>query len=558
MFTTTSTLNKVLCWVGTKHDRASRTREKNQSYNILVVFQLLIAYLLLLFHYYHFIEFAVMLKASTPRQSHRRAPKSRTKPRGHSKPSTPHTAQMSTRAQYDLDQLMTGISKNDRRQLARAITLIESTKSEHNDLANTLLRRILEYRVDNPAPRRSLAQWQSDDEFLKSKQIPTFDEAEAQNKAYPNLQHRHKPMPAILEHSKGLPRGPLRIGVSGTPGVGKSTFLEHFGMHLIEKYGLRVAVLSVDPSSLITGGSILGDKTRMQRLSLEDNAYIRPTPSKGILGGIAQNTAEVITLLEHANYDIIFVETVGVGQSEVHVSQVTDMLLMLMNVSGGDELQGIKKGMMEMCDIMVVTKADGDLYNAAARTKADYSTALQMYTRSAASFGWSPRVLLSSIKEDKERYMDSIWGTILDYEHCLLQPISNLSPQTLDRLHFLVDRAPPIQHNHHANDSGQLFSETVAPVSSISTVTTNNSDNQEQTLLEVKRANQRVQWMWSQINQTIMAQFKDFVVTDKDRLPAIQMRLIQDRVTPRIAAKESFDAYIQHSIEQAQAQTKNP
>lgn len=464
---------------------------------------------------------------------------------------------------YDVDELMSGIAKAERRSLARAITLIESTHSDHNELANQLLCKILEYRADNPPQQRSLKQWEIDNEYLMSKRIPTYEETEKQNAEYPDLQHRHRALPAILKHSNGKPKGPLRIGVSGTPGVGKSTFLEHFGMHLIDKYGLKVAVLSIDPSSLITGGSLLGDKTRMQRLALHDNAYIRPSPSKGILGGIAQNTAEVITLCEHAQYDVIFVETVGVGQSEVHVSQVTDMLLMLMNISGGDELQGIKKGMMEMCDIMVVTKADGDLYNAACRTKADYSVAMQMYTTRSHSYGWQPKVLLSSIKEDKERYLDAVWGTVLDYEHCLLQPISKLSESTLKGLQFIVDRGPSIQHNHHVYDSANLRSEgaVLNPSVNIVDLKRKNGDNEdgdgsegrvdERTLLDVKRANQRVQWMWSQINQTIMGKFKDYVAQDERDLPQIQLNLIRDRVTPRIAAKQSFEAYIDYSVQQA-------
>jgi LAO/AO transport system kinase len=476
---------------------------------------------------------------------------------------------------YDVDELLVGIQNNERKSLARAITLIESKLPAHNNLANELLCKILAYRAAHPHVQRDYKQWKIDEEYLKSKQVLTFDETQQQNLDYPNLKHRHRALPEILKYRKGKPRGPLRIGVSGTPGVGKSTFLEHFGMHLIEKYGLKVAVLSIDPSSLITGGSLLGDKTRMQRLALDPNAYIRPSPSKGILGGIATNTSEVITLCEHAGYDIVFVETVGVGQSEHHVVQVCDMLLNLMNVSGGDELQGIKKGMMEVVDIVAITKADGDLYNAACRTKADYSTAMQMYTTRSYSYGWTPKVLLSSIKEDKERYMDSIWGAILQYEHCLLQPISNLSANTLSSLNFVVDRAPAIEHAEHAHQQGlsqknRNMLETSVDVitmkakgASTSASSADESSNgsssdgedgvksHDRTLLDVKRANQRVQWMWSQISQTMMGQFQEFVKNDKDSLPSIQLDLISDMVTPRIAAKQSFDAYIKHTIDVA-------
>jgi pantothenate kinase len=163
---------------------------------------------------------------------------------------------------YDIDQLMDGIEKNDRRSLAKAITLVESTKPEHTELANQLLCKILDHRANHPKQQRNLQEWLLDDEYIKSKQIPTYDDVQKQNEFYPKLLHRHKPIPAILQRvnelRNGKPSGPLIIGVSGTPGVGKSTFLEHFGMHLIDKYNLKIAVLSIDPSSLITGGSILG------------------------------------------------------------------------------------------------------------------------------------------------------------------------------------------------------------------------------------------------------------------------------------------------------------
>ncbi len=172
----------------------------------------------------------------------------------------------------------------------------------------------------------------------------------------------------------------LRIGLSGTPGVGKSTFIESFGLMLTAQ-GLRVAVLAVDPSSARTGGSILGDKTRMERLSRDPLAFIRPSPSQTQLGGVARRTREAVALCEAAGFDIILIETVGVGQSETVVAQISDIFVLLLAPAGGDELQGVKRGIMEMADLILVNKADGDLKQAAMRTCADYAGALHLLRR---------------------------------------------------------------------------------------------------------------------------------------------------------------------------------
>jgi LAO/AO transport system kinase len=182
---------------------------------------------------------------------------------------------------------------------------------------------------------------------------------------------------ALLEQLRGLQRQALRIGLSGTPGVGKSTFIEAFGMALV-RTGLRVAVLAVDPSSARSGGSILGDKTRMDRLSRERNAFIRPSPSSATLGGVARRTREAIALCEAANFDVVLVETVGVGQSETMVAQMCDLFVLLLAPAGGDELQGVKRGIMEMADLILINKADGDLKATATRTVSDYSGALRL------------------------------------------------------------------------------------------------------------------------------------------------------------------------------------
>ena len=206
----------------------------------------------------------------------------------------------------------------DRRALARAITLVESTRAEDRAEAEALLARIL--------PRTG---------------------------------------------------GAMRIGISGAPGVGKSTFIEAFGLHLTGE-GKKVAVFAVDPSSRRGGGSILGDKTRMEKLSRDPNAYIRPSPAGTTLGGVARRTRECLLLAEAAGFDVVIVETVGVGQSETAVADMTDLFVLLASPGGGDDLQGIKRGVMELADLVLVTKADGDLAPAARRAVADYHAALHL------------------------------------------------------------------------------------------------------------------------------------------------------------------------------------
>ena len=190
----------------------------------------------------------------------------------------------------------------------------------------------------------------------------------------------HRAQAAALLDRLGTAKQALRIGLSGTPGVGKSTFIESFGMMLVG-LGLRVAVLAVDPSSARSGGSILGDKTRMERLSREAAAFIRPSPSQAQLGGVARRTREAVSLCEAAGFDVVLIETVGVGQSETLVAEMTDLFILLMAPAGGDELQGVKRGIMEMADMILVNKADGDLKPAALRTVSDYAGALRLLRR---------------------------------------------------------------------------------------------------------------------------------------------------------------------------------
>ncbi len=229
------------------------------------------------------------------------------------------------------DDLLTPLLQGDRRALSRAITLVESTRPDHRDRAQALIA------------------------------------------ALPD-------------------RGALRIGLSGTPGVGKSTFIEAFGTRLTDQ-GLRVAVLAVDPSSTRSGGSILGDKTRMELLSRNPRAFIRPSPSSAHLGGVARRTREAIRLCEAAGHDVVLIETVGVGQSETLVAQMSDLFILLLAPAGGDELQGVKRGIMEMADLILVNKADGDLLAPARRTVADYAGALRLLRKRAKDPGGFPKAM---------------------------------------------------------------------------------------------------------------------------------------------------------------------
>jgi LAO/AO transport system kinase len=206
-----------------------------------------------------------------------------------------------------------------------------------------------------------------------------------------------------------------RVGITGVPGAGKSTFIDALGMLLIHEYGENLAVLSIDPSSPISGGSILGDKTRMERLSVEENAFIRPSPSRGHLGGVARRTRETMLLCEAAGYRNILVETVGVGQSETAVRSMTDFFLLLMLAGAGDELQGMKRGIIEMLDGMSITKADGDNKPKAERARNEYAHALHLFPASAD--GWTPTVRTCSSMTGEG--LRELWQTILEHRQLM-------------------------------------------------------------------------------------------------------------------------------------------
>jgi LAO/AO transport system kinase len=206
----------------------------------------------------------------------------------------------------------------------------------------------------------------------------------------------------------------VRLGITGVPGVGKSTFIESLGMNLVDR-GHRVAILAVDPSSTQSGGSIMGDKTRMEKLSVQKNAFIRPSPSGGSLGGVSRKTRESLLVCEAAGFDVIMVETVGVGQSEVSVASMVDFFLLLMLAGAGDDLQGIKRGILELADAIAINKADGDNIEKAMQAKNIYADAMHLF--SPGTVDWSPPVLTcSALNMDG---IDEVWETVLDHHRKL-------------------------------------------------------------------------------------------------------------------------------------------
>jgi LAO/AO transport system kinase len=275
---------------------------------------------------------------------------------------------------------------------------------------------------------------------------------------------------ALLPHSGQA----VRIGITGVPGVGKSTYIESFGLKLVEQ-GHRVAVLAVDPSSSKSGGSIMGDKTRMERLSLEPQAFIRPSPSGGTLGGVARRTRETIIVCEAAGFDVIIVETVGVGQSETTVASMVDFFLVLMLAGAGDELQGIKKGVLELADAIAINKADGDNIENARKARVEYKKALSLLTPSSKT--WSPPVLTcSAVTMDG---IDDIWQTILD-------------------------------HRKKTEASGELAA---------------------------KRSQQALDWMWALVEEGLIDRFYKNPAIEKS-LPAIIKAVEKGQTGPTIAAHE--------------------
>ena len=313
----------------------------------------------------------------------------------------------------DIDQFRLG----NRRTLAKAITLVESKLDKHRQQAQAIIEQLLPYTGNS-----------------------------------------------------------IRIGITGIPGVGKSTFIETFGLYLIAQ-GKRVAVLAVDPSSPVAGGSIMGDKTRMEELSRNDSAFIRPSPSEGALGGVAQKTRETMLLCEAAGYDVILVETVGVGQSEYEVAGMVVFFMVLMLPNAGDELQGIKKGIMELADALVINKADGESINLARQTQRHYQNAMQLLRHTTF---WTPQVLTCSAHENTN--IDTVWGMISNYH---------------------VDAI-------------------------------NNNSFQQ------KRARQNKEWMQKLLFEMLELKLKQHPEVKK-QLPTLQQKVINGETTPYIAAQTLID-----------------
>lgn len=317
--------------------------------------------------------------------------------------------------------LADGVLEGNRRALAQAITLIESTRRDHLAAASALLKRLTPYAGKS-----------------------------------------------------------IRLGISGAPGVGKSTFVEALGNHVIDA-GHRVAVLTVDPSSAISGGSILGDKTRMELLSRRREAYIRPSPSGNTLGGVTRRSREALILCEAAGFDVIIVETVGVGQSETKVADMTDMFMLLLMPGGGDELQGIKRGIMELADLILINKADDGLRALAGRTAAEYRNALRLlHPRSA---DWKVEVRTCSARDDVG--ISEAWETVLHHRDVL-------------------------------EASGQFTA---------------------------RRAAQARAWMWSEVNDSLITVLQSDPEVYK-QIPALEAAASEGRIPPTIAAKRLLEIFL--------------
>ena len=348
-------------------------------------------------------------------------------------------------------KLYNGLCSGDRAALAESITLVESLNQSKKELGQVLLQMMLKKSKNDAEDCTNLASYMQEQYSLKN--------------VANNLT--------------------LRVGITGPPGAGKSTFIEQFGLYLTNKFGFKVAVLAIDPSSSRTGGSLLGDKTRMLKLSHEPLAYVRPSPSKGELGGVARDTMEALFLCEGAGYDIIIVETVGVGQSEVAVADMTDMFILIIPPAGGDELQGLKRGIIEKCDMVLVNKADGDLIPAARKIQTEYTSALKFLPRKYKD--WRPRVRrISSLADDN---MSDVWYLIMDFNKYLLG--SNI--------------------------------------------------------LHTNRQNQRELWMWHHIRSKIVEEFKkDTEVNQK--LSIMQEQVRNGEITPGLACDCLLDVFFSRTL----------
>ena len=290
-----------------------------------------------------------------------------------------------------------------------------------------------------------------------------------------SFEHGQELLESLLPHAGQA----LRIGITGVPGVGKSTFIEAIGLFLIEQ-GHRVAVLAVDPSSQLTGGSIMGDKTRMNELAQHPHAFIRPSPSSGILGGVARKTRETMLICEAAGYDVVIVETVGVGQSETIVASMVDLFLLLMLPNAGDELQGIKKGVLELADLVVINKSDGKQETLAKTAQSEYRKALHLLPSSKNS--WTPQILRCSALE--KRGMDKIWDSVKSFSKAL-------------------------------QNSGEW---------------------------EKQRRKQTGKWMWSLVEEGLLTNFRNHPDLQK-QIPELEKEVESGKMLPTTAARKLLDSW---------------
>lgn len=341
-----------------------------------------------------------------------------------------HTEGLSDKEQRLVDKLYAGLIQGQRACLAEAITLVESTHSRKKELAQVLLQKVL-----------------------------------AHNREQEKL-------------NKGKPLA-FRVGLSGPPGAGKSTFIEYFGKMLTER-GHKLSVLAVDPSSCTSGGSLLGDKTRMTELSRDMNAYIRPSPTRGTLGGVTRTTNEAILLCEGGGYDVILVETVGVGQSEFAVTDMVDMFILLLPPAGGDELQGIKRGIVEMADLVAITKSDGDLIVPARRIQAEYVSALKLLRRRSGV--WRPKVIRISARSGEG--ITEMWDKMKEFQEVMLV-------------------------------SGELAA---------------------------KRQKQQKVWMWNLIQENVIEHFRTHPAV-REQIPLLEKRVLSGALSPGLAADLLLKAF---------------
>ena len=297
----------------------------------------------------------------------------------------------------NVNDYIQGILAGDRTILSQAITLVESSLHKHQEMAEEIIEECLKRGTRDE--RRGTKKLRITNYELRRKSNP------ASGIRHPASSIQHPAMSLRAKRSNSI-----RIGITGVPGVGKSTFIEALGKYLTGK-GHKVAVLAIDPSSKKTKGSILGDKTRMEELAVDPDAFIRPSPAAGSPGGVARKTRETILLCEAAGFDVIFIETVGVGQSETAVHSMVDFFLLLMLAGAGDELQGIKRGIIEMADAIIINKADGDNLMKAKAAKNEFTHALHLFP--PPETGWKPGVeLCSSLTKEG---IPQVWETITRY-----------------------------------------------------------------------------------------------------------------------------------------------